>query len=73
MGAETDPFMGCLPALSGVFDGAILLSEVYSIGIYFDGGLKVVVDDEGGLRSTGYIAKTQGLFEIDFGRCVFHA
>ena len=28
--------------------------------------LKVVVDDEGGLRSTGYIAKNQGLFEIDF-------
>ena len=50
-----------------------MLSKVYSISIYIDGGLKVVVDDEGGLRSTGYIAKTQGLFEIDFGRCVFHA
>ena len=45
--AETDPFMGCIPAFSGFFDAAILLSEVYSIGIYFDGGFKVVIDDEG--------------------------
>ena len=62
MGAYTYPLMRGIPAFSGFFDTAILLSEVYSIGIYFDGGFKVVVDDEGSLRSTGYIAKTLSLF-----------
>lgn len=61
MGTETYPFMGCIPAFSSFFDGAILLTEVNSVGIHFHGGFKVVVDDEGGLSSTGYIAKTLGL------------
>jgi hypothetical protein len=61
MGAQTDPFMGCIPASSGFFDGTILLTKVNSVGIYFHGDFKVVVDDEGGLSSTGYVAKTLGL------------